>query len=207
MFPIRSPIIAALALGGVALAGAATLTLASGDRPGLFSGGENPRLAVRPTNPEHIASLDTVETSEYQAAILADGTVTEDEMRAAVQQTVACLQAKGLNAEFLPSGRPSDPPSYRVVSSEQLDFDEAIKPCEDEYMSELGGPYARELERRYAAFSKEESVRRVEECIESKGFFLEDKTQYYSVEFQSTPEAGKAMTECLMKVRDERFPQ
>lgn len=75
-------------------------------------------------------------------------------------------------------------------------------------MSELGLPHNLELQARYAAFSKEEFHRRFVACLVARGFTLDSPDDsYYGVEFQSTPGAGKASTECHSEIMKQYYPQ
>lgn len=196
--------IGAALVATIAVLGFGTFALAS-DKPDASVGGP-PSSAPETAKP-------TVQTSDYQATILADGVVTDDEMREAVQATVACLREQGVNAEFLPQTQLWAPPSFRIVSGNPPEHTaEQTRPCQQEYMSELGLPYYREQERKHARFDGEEVGRRMEDCIASKGFPLQGRfpNSYHPArqqELSATTGGARAWRECQMEVQRERWPE
>jgi hypothetical protein len=192
--------IGVIVAGAMAILAAASLAVASvndGEHDSAERHGNDPQASAEP--------------SSYQAAILADGTITDAEYRAAVESTVACLQAQGLNAQFRPATRAKDAPTFRILSSEPLD-PAAVERCKSEYMNALGAPYALELERRHAAFSRGAAYDRLFACVNAKGYdtgegeyesFFHPRRQ---AEFAATPGASAALAECYTEVDQARFP-
>lgn len=175
----------ALILVGGGVLAAATLAFAASEGGGLGTPTAQ-TTAVRTPDPAWIASLYNVETSDYQKAILADGTVTEEEIDTAVRATVACLRAQGVDA--IPTEKKRLRPTLVHGSGRRLGrrHSQKVAPCKETYMSELGLPHNLELQARYAAFSKEEFHRRFVACLVARGFTLDSPDDsYYGVEFQA----------------------
>lgn len=195
---------------GVGIMGAASFAIAA-------AGGSDRESSARPeaatqTEPPFGGWTPPAGISDYQAAIVADGEITDAEYEAAVRETVSCMRSQGINAEFLPAPRRGYAPIYRVVSGDEPEVTgERVKPCAEEYLNALQLPYSRELVRRYAAFSNEEAVRRIRECMAERGFpmdALERSTASNPYEeFYATPGAFAASAECQMEMQAERFPQ
>lgn len=91
--------------------------------------------SASPTGP-----AGTLVTSEFQAEILADGVVTESELVAALNATVACMRNLGVDAAVSEGNRGIE---YRTTTDEEL---EAATRASDQ----CGEEYSWDVERLYA---------------------------------------------------------
>ncbi|MGH2611332.1 MAG: hypothetical protein ACRDHF_19825, partial [Tepidiformaceae bacterium] len=102
------------------------------------------------SSPEEQANLAGRSISEYQQTVLADGVVTDEEMRDAVAATVACIRAQGYNAQVPPSGEPGQVDRVILVIGREGEVDPAgpvndvVAGCKEEYMERVDREYARQ---------------------------------------------------------------
>lgn len=150
----------------------------------MNSGSSSPLDATTPT-----AGSDT---SALQAAILADGVVTEAEFNSANQAAAECIRRLGFDAEVLPGGGIRT--SYQDGQADALDAQQYK--CETEYNTQVQLRYA------VGQVPPEFDLEAIWDCLEERGV-VDRATNADPVEaFQLADAANsQATAECMQKGR------
>ncbi len=109
-------------------------------------------------------------TTPYQGEVLEDDTVTDEEMSAAVDATVACIAGKGFRVSRPPSGEGPEVDRTLLIVTDSPGADRAaVEECKREFMDRVELRYVEERDPR-VPLPHEVIVDRFDECMGEKGF-------------------------------------
>lgn len=147
-----------------------------------------------------------------QELILRDGRVTDDEMRAAVASTLACIEAAGLRVDIPPSGDPSErvERTFRVITGGPGSPSAVVFACKGEYMDAVDRAFGQQESTR-AGLTHSQQLAIYDGCMAEKGFPVADPkrgpTQFFLTErYTEILEAGgmDALNACSLTLKQAR---
>lgn len=120
-------------------------------------------------------SAEPGQISDFQESILADGVVTDDEMRGAVEATLACIRDQGIgNVSVPPESEDGQVPRTILVvvaDGERSAANASVLPCKEQFMEYVDRAYGRQFAPPPLTPAEyEEQHRTFAECMRARGF-------------------------------------